>query len=276
MQSPSTIINSKAKRIETPIYTVRYIVGYSHYLVMKAQLAGNLVLDGHNPSVEEQNIALKLREFCDVIDRQLSLCSEEEIADLIECYDLTYRIGYQRLPDKSKIDNHKHRLVRAWKSNKRHIEESSVFGMISGDVRYRSGNVDRDFVDAYNTILKKWVTTLTIQSSFSDATAYETYQRLSLLMPLNLNNILGDKAKEIKRKWYEANRVGDLPSLNSQILRSYLRFIGSLPPEVLDFKTTMDLKGKVLRELSGRKDLKPHDAEAFRMALKFHTKLMQA
>lgn len=243
---------------------------------MKAQLVGNLVLDGHKPSVEEQNIALKLREFCDVIDRQLSLCSEDEIADLIECYDLTYRIGYQRLPDKSKIDNHKHRLVRAWKSNKRHVEESSVFGMISGDVRYPNGNIDKDFANAYNSILKKWVTALLFNSSFPDASSYETYQRLSLLMPLNLNNILGDKAKEIKRKWYEANRVSDLSSLNSQILRSYLRFVSSLPPEVLDFDKTMELKSKVLRELTQRKDLKPHDAEAFRMALKFHTKLMQA
>lgn len=113
------------------------------------------MLDGHKPSAEEQNIALKIKEFCDVIDRQLPLCREDEIAELIECYDLTYRIGYQRLPDKSKIDSHKNRLIRAWKSNKRHIEESTVFGMISGDVRSRNGNVDSDFINAYNTILNK-------------------------------------------------------------------------------------------------------------------------
>lgn len=75
---------------------------------------------------------------------------------------------------------------------------------------------------------------------------------------------------------YEANKVDNLSSLNSQILRSYLRFTGSLPPEVLDFQKTMNLKSKVLLELSERKDLEPHDAEAFRMTLGFHSELMQA
>lgn len=274
MPSTSTAIKPKVRCFEAPKYSVKYIVGYSHYLIMKAQLAGNLMLDGHKPSREEQNIAVKIRDFCDVIDRQLSLCGEDDIADLIECYDLTYRIGYQRIPDKSRLNQHKHRLVRAWKLNNRHVEESSVFGMVSGDVRYRYGSVDREFVDAYNSILKKWVATLLLNSSFSDASAYETYQRLSLLMPLNLDKVLGDKAVEIKRKWYEKNKVEELSSLNSQILRSYLRFVGSLPPEVLDFKKTMDLKSEVLRELSGRKDLEPHDAEASQMALLFNQELI--
>lgn len=113
-------------------------------------------------------------------------------------------------------------------------------------------------------------------SSFPEASAYETYQRLSLLMPLNLKNILGEKAQQIKQRWFEANKVDNLSSLNSQILRSYLRFVGSLPPEELDFQKTMELKRQVLWKRSQRKDLEPHEAEAFRMALKFHTELMQA
>lgn len=276
MRSTQATIQTKAKQLETPRYTTRYIVAYTHYLVMKAQLAGNLVFNGHKPSVEEQNIALKIREICDVIDRKLSVCSEDTIADLLECYDLTYRIGYQKLPDKSKINCHKHRLVSAWTSNKVHVEDSSVFGMISGDVKYPNGNVDSDFVDAYNSILKKWCTALLQNSSFPDASSYEKYQRLSMLMPLNLNTVLGRSTRKIKQKWYDANRVDNLSSLNSQILRSYLRFIGSLPPEVMDFRETMVLKSKVLRELSQRKDLEPLDAEAFRIALEFHNKFMQS
>lgn len=263
--------------LRTPrLDTTSSIVGYTHYLLMKGQLVGNLVLDGHRYSSEERNIAAKFQELSHLLALRLSVCKEHEVADLLECYDLTYRIGYQRIPDKVRINQHKHRLIRAWKSSNRYIQESSVFGMVSGDVRYSSGSVDREFVDAYNTILKKWGTTLASYSSFPDASAYETYQRLSLLMPLNLDKALGSKAQEIKRKWYKANKVDELSSLNSQILRSYLRFVGSLPPEVLDFKKVMDLKGKVLRELSRRKDLEPHDAEAFQMALKFHTELLQA
>ena len=65
-------------------------MAYTHYLLtlIKAQLAGNLVFDWHKPSAEEKNIALKIREVCDVIDLKLSDCSEDEIADLLECYDL--------------------------------------------------------------------------------------------------------------------------------------------------------------------------------------------
>lgn len=275
MLTASTVVNAKSRRIEVAMYTVRYIVAYTHYLVMKAQLAGNLVFDGHKPSVEEQHIAHKTRELCDIIDKRLTGCREDEIADQIECYDLAYRIGYQRLPDKSKINRHKHRLVSAWKANRLHIEDSAVFGMVSGDVRFPDGNVDREFVDAYNSILNKWTTALLANSSFPDATSYETYQRLSMLMPLNLNDILGRDAAKIKRKWYEANKVDNLSTLDSQILRSYIRFIGSLPPEVMDFSDTMVLKSKILRELTHRKDLEPLDAEAFRMALKFHNELMQ-
>lgn len=275
MQSVQATIQAKAKQFEAPRYTTRYIVAYTHYLVMKAQLAGNLVLDGHRLSVEEQNIALKIRNLCDVIDRRLSVCREDAIADLLECYDLTHRIGYQKFPDKSKINRFKHRLVSAWKSNKVHVEESSVFGIISSDVRYPNGNVDRDFVDTYNSILKKWCTELLKNPSFPAASSYEKYQRLSMLMPLSLNSVLGGDASKIKQKWYDSNKVEDLSTLNSQILRSYLRFIGSLPPEVMDFGETMAHKSKVLRELSKRKDLDPLDAEAFRMALEFHNKFIQ-
>ena len=276
MRSTSTVTQAQTRRLETPKYTASNLVAYTHYLVMKAQLAGNLVFDGHTPTVEEQDITLKIREISDVIARQLQSCKEEDIFDLLECYDLTYRIGYQRLPDKSKIDGHKRRLVRAWKSNNRRIEDSSVFGMISGDVRYPGGNVDKEFVDIYNSILKKWTTTLLQDSSFSDASSYEKYQRLSMMMRLNLNNILGKDAQKTKQKWYDANKVNNLSTLSSQVLRSYLRFASSLSPEVMSFEATMALKGEVLRELSNRTDLDPHDREAFRMALKFHTELSQS
>lgn len=95
-------------------------------------------------------------------------------------------------------------------------------------------------------------------------------------MPLNLKSILGDKVQEIKQRWFDTNKLNNLSSLNSQILRSYLRFVGSSPPEVLDFQKAMELKRQVLRELSGSKDLEPHDDEAFRMSLKLHTEFMIA
>lgn len=144
MPSTSTVIKPKAKRFETPNYSTRYIVSYTNYLIMKAQLAGNLILDGHKPSAEEKSITLKLRELSGIINRKLLLCGDAEIADLLECYELTYRMGFQHIPDMGRVNQYKHRLVRAWKSNNRHMRESSVCGMISGDVQHRSGSVDSE------------------------------------------------------------------------------------------------------------------------------------
>lgn len=257
------------------LYTAGYIVGYAHYLVMKAQLAGNLRFDGHKASVEEQNIGLKLRELSSVIGRRLSVCREDEIADLLDSYDLTFRIGYRRLPDESMINRHRLRLLRAWRSKRKFVEESSVFSVISSGVRGQYGNLGSDFADEADSILKKWIAVLMLHSSFPDASSYEAYQRLALLMPLDLNPYLGDDVLDFKQKCYEAYKVGNLSLLNSRILCSYRRFIGSLPVGVLHFEEQKLLEIKVLRELSRRNDLDPHYREAFRMALKFTEELIR-
>ena len=61
---------------------------------MKAQFVVSLVLDGLKPLTEEKNIAIKIREFFDVIDHRYSSCWKDQIAYLPNrCY-LTYKIGY--------------------------------------------------------------------------------------------------------------------------------------------------------------------------------------
>ncbi len=70
---------------------------------------------------------------------------------------------------------------------------------------------------------------------------------------------LGDKANETKRGWYEHNRVEDLSTLGSLILRNYRRFIGSLFPTVLDFDEKMELNNRIIAELSTRPNLAPYD-----------------
>lgn len=89
-----------------------------------------------------------------------------------------------------------------------------------------------------------------------------------------LNNCLGDDAQEIKRKWYETNKVENRSSLIFQLLRSYRRFISYLPSEVLEFEEKIVLENKVLKKLSERKDLDLYDCESFGMALKFYIQLM--
>lgn len=244
------------------------LVADTHYLIMKGQLAGNLVLDGHKATSEERDIAKKLQELSERLARRLSVCKENEIADLLECYDLAYRIGFQRLPDKDFVSRHKDRIVKAWKAKRGHVEESSVFGAIASDVNYPTGYPNKDFAAAYKSILGNWISTLLKHGTFPAVSSYEKYQRLAMIMRENLDGIVVG-ARELKERWYRVNKVDDLSSLGSYILRSYRHFVTSLPTSVIDFKENITLTNRILRELSTRPDLPPHDREAFRLALDF-------
>ena len=84
----------------------------------------------------------------------------------------------------------------------------------------------------------------------------------------------GVTVEEIKRRWYEHNKVDNLSTLGSQILRSYRRFASSLFPDVLGRKHQIALDNCILTELTTRTDLDPYDCEAFRLALEFNKRLI--
>lgn len=113
------------------VLDIKSLTAYSHYLVMKAQLSGNLCFDGHMPSEEERKIAEQCRQLSGKISRLLDVCRLNEVPDLIEYYDILYRIGNTCTPDSSFIRGHKLRVFKAWKAGDRRIEESQVFGIIA-------------------------------------------------------------------------------------------------------------------------------------------------
>lgn len=250
------------------------IMEYSHYLVMRAQLAGNLRFDGHKASEEELEIAKQCRTLCDRIAMRLNVCKESDIPDLLECYDIVCRIGDKRLPDSNFVNRHKRRVLKAWKAGNRSIEESSVFGMIAPEVSYHPERADIEYVKAYMSIRDRWIATLMKHDCFPGVTSYENYQRLAFMMRDNLDKELGYDACEVKRRWYEHNRVDDFSTLGSLILRSYRRFVSSLFSGIIDFDEKMELDCKIIEELSTRADLAPYDREAFRMALEFNMALI--
>lgn len=251
------------------------IMAYSHYLVMKAQLAGNLRFDGHKASEEELEIARQCRTLCDRIARRLDVCKESNIPDLLECYDIVYRIGDKRLPDSNFVNRHKRRVLKAWKAGDKSIEESSVFGMIAPEVSYHPERADMEYVRAYISIRDRWIATLLKHDCFPGVTSYENYQRLAFMMRDKLDMELGYDADNAKRRWCEHNRVNDLSSLGSLILRSYRRFISSLSSGIIDFHEKMELDCKIVEELSTRPDLDPYDREAYLIALEFNRQLTE-
>lgn len=246
---------------------VRSTVAYSHYLIMKAQLAGNFRFDGHTPSDEEREIAVQCRQLCDSIAHRLPVCKEKDIPDYLECYDILYRVGNRTTPDAGVIDRHRARLFNSWKAGNRDIEESSLFGIIAPAVKSGPDKAGIEQVKTYLSILDRWVVTLNQYSLFPDVSSCENYRRITLIMRENLDRYLSTASSEIKRRIYDRNRVDDLSTLPTVILRAYRHFIGSLPPGVIDFDDKMQLDNQILLQLAERPDLHPYDRAAYRLAL---------
>lgn len=176
---------------------VKDITGYSHYLAMKSQMSGMLVYDGHKATSEETSLRQECRRMSDRISLELSVCKEEEIAMLLECFETMYRLGYRRMPDCRFIDTHRRRILDAWRCGNRRIAESQVYE-ISEEAR-------RELSD-------RWLAALMEHSCFPGVTAYENYQRLALIMREDIGLRIDGDAEELKRRWYDFNRIDDLAS----------------------------------------------------------------
>lgn len=254
------------------------IMGYGHWLIMRGQHAGNLCFDGHAATQEERDINRNMRELSNLIDRRLTACKTEDVSNLLDCYDLTYRIAFKAEPDSELFNRQRRRVLKAWMEGDRTIDESSVYGMLSPLMTRSCTPRDRkQLEDVRLAIRGKWIDTLTHSSYFTDATAYENYQRLALIMRENIDDCFnGDsgRAEDAKYKWYEYNRVDDLSTLGTQILRSDRRFVSSLSPSVLDFDEQISLDNRILAELSTRTDLDPYDRKAFSLALSYNQQLL--
>lgn len=257
-------------KIET--WDIQQILGYSHYLLMKGQLAGNMRIDGHRASKEEVEIAGQYRSFCDNITKRISSCKVGAVPYFLACYDFFYRMGYQRLPDDDFISRNKQRVFNASLGKADGIEESALIGMIAMDVKSNPVKAGKEYVRVYKTTIKDWVETLRKFHTFPNVSSYERYQRLAIVMRENLDGLLFEDADKAKRRWYEKNKVEAISTLGSLILRSYRQFASSLFPSVLGYDEVVELDNQIAQELSNRKDLDAYDRQAFRMVLE-HNKV---
>lgn len=251
---------------------IKSMMAYCHYLVMKSQITGNLSFDGHKPTIGEYQLAEQCRRICEKISRILDICKVNEIPDLLEYYDITYRIGHKSLPDYMFISRLKQRVFKSWKTGDRSVTESQIFDIGASDVSYHPEKAGTEYAAAYRILKEKRISTLKKYARFPDATTYENYQRLALIMRENLERELGNDGDTAKRLWYERNRIDDLTTLGTTILRSYRRFVCYLFPDVLDYEYVTFLDIRILTELSTRADLHTHDRQAFGLAIE-HNKL---
>lgn len=250
-----------------PRETPDMLASRAQYLIMKSQMAGNMVFDGHTPTAEEKQNAEESGRLCDKIERQLQYCKAYEIPVLVSCYNILYMVGNRRMPDRNILDCHKRRVVDAWKRGDKTIEESDVFGLIAPEAAYQSETASPEYVRIYRTIKDRWLDTLSKFNRFPDVTTKENYERLALVMRESLDDRFGADSAKMKRKWYTANRLDDLTLLTTTILRAYRQFVTALFPAVLTYDRMTRLDRAVLRALTSRPDLHPYDRQAYRLAL---------
>lgn len=223
-------VTTDYKKQREPKVTTELLASRTQYIIMKAQLADNMVFDGHAQTAEERNNADECRKLCCKVERQLQSCNANEIPILLSCYDSLYMVGYRRMPDGNLSNQYKRRVIDAWKRSDKIIEESDVFGLIAFDCAYSYGNSCSGYVSLYRSIKEDWLDTLTKFDRFVGVTTKENYERLNLIMRENLDNRLGTDSTKMKRKWYNANKVSDLSTLTTPLLSSYRRFISTLSP----------------------------------------------
>lgn len=251
--------------MNTATIDLREMLAYSRYLIMLGQMGGNLMIDGHKPSDEELRNGEMCRSMCEKLYEELQDCNPGEIAELLECYDILHRMGYRKAPEPKFLRGCRQRMFGAWKGGDRNVEESRIFAMAvsSGDKEMK------------DTLLDKWVKTLTKYGHFPDTTTHENYQRLSLIMREKLDRYFGTNADDMKRRWAAHNTVTDLSTLGTRMLQSYRRFASSLYPTVVDdFEEKVELDNRILTELINRHDLSHYDREAYRLALNYNRTLL--
>ncbi|MDE6026865.1 MAG: hypothetical protein K2G23_02200 [Muribaculaceae bacterium] len=246
------------------------IIGYGHYLLMKAQLAGNMRFDGHMPSRDQIEITRQCRSFCESVAKHVASFPIRDLPYILEYYELCYRIGYQQPPKGDFLSCNRERVFKAWVENRAAVEESALMGMMAAESRTNKEKFTKEYAKTYKTIMKDWVVTLKKFDTFPNVTSYENYQRLALIMRENLDRYLGEDSAEAKKRWYEKNKVEDTSLLGTYLLRSYRQFVNSLFPDVLDYDELIELDSRIIEELSLRRDLDPYDHQAFTQLLEFN------
>lgn len=245
---------------------VETLTGYTRYLLMKGQMAGNMTPAARPSSDETRIIAVQCRSLSEEIQRRLNKCSEADAAMLLECYSMTYLIGHGRTPDKDYIRRQQQRIFTAWQSGNKSIDDSAVFCILASEMLQRGSVANPDHITAYLTIKDQWIATLLEHNRFVGTSICENYRRLALIMRENLDSYCKNQ-RTVKRRWYEYNRADDLRTLDTPVLQSYRNFAAALTPDVMSLRAHNTLDRRLLIELASRTDLNPYAREAFRLAL---------
>lgn len=252
------------------------LIGTARKLIDRAQHAGNFTIDGHTPTAEERAVAAEARRLNTAIERSMDRGSAEELPDLLDLYDITYRIAFGRLPDPDYIDRQVGRIMAAWQKGGSRMEESQIMQILAPRVtarcfhgsgylaadRQRSRVADRRNSQAaeecriYSALLGGWTTALLTHGRFPGTTTRETYLRLAILLRQPQEAIESQGAQEslpslkpwIAKRFQET----DLSRLSTPILQAYRRYQQSQFPSLIDYAEYRRRDHRIQAELCRR------------------------
>lgn len=267
-------IAANTNRNITPAFrNVEDLLGYANYILMQCQLAGCFTLDGHKPTQEELNLYADAKKTALRIESVLRNCKDEEVSLLLEAYDLLYRIGYHAVTPQNYISNQKERVFKAWSSGNKRIEESTIMRMLYSKILIERDSMPSVQVNAYETLYSNWIKTMKQHSYFPDATTYENYQRLAILMPSCLKGETVEDEESLKWEWYHHNKIDDYSKVSTKILESYRNFNRMLPSYIKSFEETLFEDNVILTELFNRNDVNIYKLETYQFAAEFNKRL---
>lgn len=144
-------VTNDYKKQREPKDATEMLASQTQYIIIKAQLASDMVFDGNAQTAEEKKNAEDCRLLCSKVERQLQSCKVNEIPILLSCYDFLFIVGYRRMPDGNLSDQYKRCVIDAWKRGDKTIEESDAFGLIAFDCAYSISTSCREYVSLYRS-----------------------------------------------------------------------------------------------------------------------------
>lgn len=288
----------------TPAKDISDVIASFHLLITELQLLGA----GYYPDVvrKQSELETKARSLCGDIKQLLSVCKEEYIPELLDCYNLLHPIVFRQPLPQSIITAQLQRLFNAWQAGNKDIAESDLYALITlslrsvvskspivsdcstsipaSEISHFSGadtgshspvaskDLSPDQLLTFLSLRDNWLTTLRTHNYFPEVTTYENYRRLTLLTE---EPAIADISSDGEKfRWYRHNHIEDLSTLSSRLLTCYRRYILSLPSAVLDFEQRTEQDTAILNELLRRKDLHPLDRKAYRLSLEYNCLLL--
>lgn len=203
-QPSATIGRTPTAKEDSLILPVGELKERLEALLNRAQKLDMLTTLPHTSSRAERMLTSEMREFLPSVETALENGSAQHITLLYSLYDLTYRLGYKRVPSKELLPRLFTRAITLWLKGDKSVGEEELIAMLQHvDPRY----VDFKYIEWSISVQDKWIKELESNNGTFTPTTDPTLvqKRLQILLKANLWAYFGEEENAVKQKWMEGN-----------------------------------------------------------------------